>query len=62
MRGGFKIFDADTHLNPMAETLEPYFDPAIRKRLSEWESFKVPFRIGWAGEILEPPYRQRRDP
>ncbi len=41
MRGGFKIFDADTHLNPMAETLEPYFDPAIRKRLSEWESFKV---------------------
>jgi len=24
MRRGFKIFDSDTHLNPMAETLEPY--------------------------------------
>ena len=59
MRDGFKIFDADTHLNPMAETLEPYFDPAIRKRLPEWESFKVPFQIGWAGEILTAPYRHR---
>ena len=52
MRDGFKIFDSDTHLNPMAETLEPYFDPAMRKRLPEWESCKVPFRVGWAGEIL----------
>jgi len=59
MRGGFEIFDADTHLNPMVETLEPYFDSAIRKRLPEWESLKVPFRIGWAGEILTPPYRHR---
>ena len=52
MRRGFKIFDSDTHLNPMAETLEPYFDAAMRKRLPEWESCKVPFRVGWAGEIL----------
>ena len=59
MRHGFKIFDSDTHLNPMAETLEPYFDPAMRKRLPEWESCKVPFRVGWAGEILQPPYRHR---
>src|SRR5581483_3762031 len=59
MRGGFKIFDADTHLNPMAETLEPYFDPGLRKRLAEWESVKVPFRRGWAGEVLAPPYRHR---
>src|SRR5438445_4166702 len=59
MRDGFKIFDSDTHLNPMAETLEPYFDAAMRKRLPEWESCKVPFRVGWAGEILQPPYRHR---
>jgi len=59
MRHGFKIFDSDTHLNPMAETLEPYFDAAMRKRLPEWESCKVPFRVGWAGEILQPPYRHR---
>jgi len=28
MRHDFKIFDSDTHLNPSAETLEPYFDTA----------------------------------
>jgi hypothetical protein len=33
MRRGFKIFDSDTHLNPMVETLEPYFDPAMRQRM-----------------------------
>ena len=59
MHHGFKIFDSDTHLNPSAETLEPYFDGAMRQRLPEWESCKVPFRVGWAGEILEPPYRHR---
>jgi predicted TIM-barrel fold metal-dependent hydrolase len=59
MRSGIKIFDADTHLNPTAESLEPYFDPAMRARLAEWERFKVPFRIGWAGEILSPPFRHR---
>jgi len=59
MRRGFKIFDSDTHLNPMAETLEPYFDPAMRQRLPEWERSKVPFRVGWAGEILQPPYRHQ---
>ena len=59
MRNGYKIYDSDTHLNPSAETLEPYFDAAMRKRLPEWESCKVPFRVGWAGEILQPPYRHR---
>ena len=59
MRQRFKIFDSDTHLSPNAETLEPYFDANMRKRLPEWENCKVPFRVGWAGEILEPPYRHR---
>src|ERR1051325_2621197 len=59
MRNGYKIFDSDTHTAPMAETLAPYFDPQSRARLPEWEQFKVPFRIGWAGEKLEPPFRHR---
>jgi predicted TIM-barrel fold metal-dependent hydrolase len=59
MRQRFKIFDSDTHLSPNAETLEPYFDANMRKRLPEWENCKVPFRVGWAGEILGPPYRHR---
>jgi hypothetical protein len=52
MRDGFKIYDSDTHPSPMAETLEPYFDAAMRKRLPEWESCKGPIRAGWAEEIL----------
>ncbi|MSP40502.1 MAG: hypothetical protein EXR70_18585 [Deltaproteobacteria bacterium] len=59
MRDGFKIYDSDTHLSPSAETLERYFDAAMRARLPEWESCKVPFHVGWAGEILEPPFRHR---
>ena len=59
MRQHFKIFDSDTHLSPNAETLEPYFDANMRKRLPAWENCKVPFRVGWAGEKLEPPYRHR---
>jgi uncharacterized protein len=59
MRNGYKIFDSDTHIAPMAETLEPYFDASIRHRVADWEQFKVPFRVGWAGEILQPPYRHR---
>ena len=59
MRDGFKIYDSDTHLSPMAKTLELYFDAAMRKRLPEWESCKVPFRVGWADEIFQPPYRHR---
>lgn len=59
MRDGFKIYDSDTHLAPSAETLEPYFDTAMRKRVPEWESCKVPFRVGWAGEKLAAPFRHR---
>ncbi|HEX9445486.1 MAG TPA: amidohydrolase family protein [Candidatus Binatia bacterium] len=59
MRNGYKIFDSDTHIAPMAETLEPYLDAGMRRRLPEWERFKVPFRVGWAGERLQPPYRHR---
>jgi len=59
MRQGFKVFDSDTHLGPSLETLEPYFDTNIRKRLPEWEEYKVPFRVGWTGEILQPPYNHR---
>jgi hypothetical protein len=59
MRNGYRIYDSDTHIAPMAETLARYFDPKTRARLPDWENFKVPFRIGWAGEKLEPPFRHR---
>ncbi len=44
MRDGFKIYDSDTHISPMAaEILEPYFDADMRKRLPEWEAAKFHF-------------------
>ena len=36
MRGGWRAFDADTHVNPAAEVLERYVDPDFRPRLGEW--------------------------
>ena len=30
MRNGFKIFDADTHVRPDADLLEPYLDSGAR--------------------------------
>jgi uncharacterized protein len=40
MKNGFKIYDTDTHIRPMLETLEPYFDANVRARLPELEKYK----------------------
>jgi uncharacterized protein len=40
MKNGFKIFDTDTHVRPMLETLEPYYDANLRARMPELEKFK----------------------
>lgn len=42
MRNGYKVFDADTHVNPVAEVLERYVDPGFRLRLPELDAYKVP--------------------
>jgi predicted TIM-barrel fold metal-dependent hydrolase len=55
MRDGFKVFDADTHFHPTAETLEPYLDSEIRARYADLR--KREFKTGWAGEELSPPFR-----
>jgi hypothetical protein len=36
-RNGFKIFDADTHVRPDADLLEPYLPTAQRLKLSRLE-------------------------
>jgi uncharacterized protein len=46
MKNGFKIWDADTHIHPTIEVVEPYYDPDIRARLPELERYKVPVRAG----------------
>jgi hypothetical protein len=42
MRSGFKVYDADTHVMPLAEVLEQYVDPSFRPRLLELAPYRVP--------------------
>jgi hypothetical protein len=56
MRGGFKIFDTDTHIKPPVEALKPYISDKIKQAIPDWESHSVPVKTGMAGERYEPPY------
>ena len=40
MRAGHRVWDADTHVRPTLETLEPYYDPPLRERVAELEDYK----------------------
>jgi uncharacterized protein len=42
MRNGFRVYDADTHVNPAAEILEGYLDPGFRARLPELAKYRLP--------------------
>jgi predicted TIM-barrel fold metal-dependent hydrolase len=57
VRNGYRVFDADTHVHATAESLERYLSSRVRELVPELDSFRSPFRTGWAGEKLEPPFR-----
>jgi uncharacterized protein len=40
-RGGYKIFDSDTHVGPYMEVLEKYLADPEKTRLAGWEQFKT---------------------
>src|SRR5687767_9551551 len=40
-RNGYKIFDADTHVRPDADLLEPYLIASARAKLARYENFKT---------------------
>ncbi len=40
-RGGYKIFDADTHVGPKMEVIERYLAAAERAKLPAWEDYKL---------------------
>jgi predicted TIM-barrel fold metal-dependent hydrolase len=40
VKAGFRIWDADTHVRPTLETIEPYYDAALRERVGELEDYK----------------------
>ncbi|MYK35802.1 MAG: amidohydrolase family protein, partial [Chloroflexi bacterium] len=56
MRNGFKVFDADTHIQPSVETLTPYMDAATQARQPELERFLHEVKIGRAGQVFDPPF------
>jgi len=41
----------------MVESVEQYLSPELRERIGDLEQYKSPFKTGWAGEKLEPPFR-----
>jgi len=51
MRQGFHVFDTDTHLELSTETIEKYFDAAMKPRLPELEKLKEPMRVSSSGTV-----------
>jgi len=51
MRNGFRVYDSDTHVNPVAEVLDRYVDPGFRPRLAELEPYRLPIGQGAVGGV-----------
>jgi len=59
MRNGQAVIDADTHLQPAAETILPLLEGEYRERRAEFEKRLVPIKTGRAGQVMPEPYRHR---
>jgi hypothetical protein len=57
VRNGFKIYDADTHVQPWAETMEPYLSARVRELVPDLNEHRAEIRVGLAAEVREPPYK-----
>lgn len=40
VKAGFRVWDSDTHLRPTIETIEPYYDATLRRRVGELDQYK----------------------
>src|SRR5260370_1271044 len=49
MRDGLRVYDADTHVEPTAEVIDTYVDPAFRPRLADLAQYRQPVRAGAPG-------------
>ena len=59
-RNGYKIFDADTHVRPDAELLEPYLPEAERAKLADFERYRSVNKEGAATYLIgERSYKRR---
>ena len=59
MRNGMKIYDADTHVGPSAETLRPHLSKRLLQLVPNLDDHLYEVKTGWAGETYDPPYRHR---
>jgi predicted TIM-barrel fold metal-dependent hydrolase len=57
MRNGIKIYDADTHVRPTAESIRPYLTASAIERIPDLEDHREEVLVGMAGEKRQPPYR-----
>jgi predicted TIM-barrel fold metal-dependent hydrolase len=57
MINGQQVFDADTHIHPSIEALDPYLDSAFKKRLPELEKYIVGARSDQTTTPREDPSR-----
>ena len=46
MKQGIRIYDTDTHIDPGADVLEKYVDPAFRPRLDDLAAYRVAVKFG----------------
>ena len=61
MRNGFKIFDADTHVRPDADLLEPYLSAtAERLKLSSLDQYKAKNKEGAVTYLIGTRHYKRR--
>jgi uncharacterized protein len=59
-RNGYKIFDADTHVRPDAELLEPYLPEAERAKLADFQRYRSVNKDGAATYLIgERSYKRR---
>src|SRR5262245_66338227 len=60
MRNGLKIFDADTHVRPDADLLEPYLPAAARAKLAQFERYKAKNKEGAVTYLMGSRHYKRR--
>ena len=59
-RNGYRIFDADTHVRPDADLLEPYLPVATRALLAQYEKYKARNKEGAVTYLMgERKYKRR---
>ncbi len=57
MRNDYRVYDADTHISPSAETLEEFLSARVRELVPDLDSYEAPIKIGLAGELRPEPWK-----